>query len=101
MGADGADDGEAGEGDSVDSEIDVVLSGTGSDFFEDNWDPPNRFVGNAGNDLFSGHRAGPDVFEGGEGTDTLDYDVDAIYFRIEIDLPAGRPAASRRRRCRC
>ena len=89
MGVDGADDGQAGEGDSVDSEIDIVLSGTGSDFFEDNWDPSNRFVANAGNDLFNGHRAGPDVFEGGEGTDTLNYDVSGIYFRVEIDLPAG------------
>ena len=89
MGVDGADDGQAGEGDSVDSEIDNVLSGSGNDFFEDNWDPSNRFVGNAGNDLFNGHREGPDVFEGGEGTDTLNYDDDAIYFRVEIDLPAG------------
>src|SRR5665811_305853 len=87
-----ADDGEAGEGDQVSSEIEIVLAGSGNDVIEDNTDIENRFDGGPGNDTLFPHR-GTDTMIGGEGVDTLSHaphGLARIYFRVGIDVLAGK-----------
>jgi Ca2+-binding RTX toxin-like protein len=93
MGIINGDDGQAGERDTVGSEVDNVIGGSGNDVFEDEWDVANRFEGRDGADTFYGRRA-TDTMVGGNGTDTLSYAPydgrDRVYFEIVIDVFAGK-----------
>jgi uncharacterized delta-60 repeat protein len=72
-------DGEAGEGDNVQEDVEIVRGGSGNDFlaertsrtvFGDNDGPRNALFGNGGNDTLDGG-AGIDALFGGAGDDTL------------------------------
>jgi Ca2+-binding RTX toxin-like protein len=72
-----ADDGEAGEGDTVFDTVEWVLGGSGNDTFVSASRGPvagilahNTFVGNGGRDTLKGG-GGDDVLVGGEGNDRL------------------------------
>jgi Ca2+-binding RTX toxin-like protein len=87
--ADGAaDDGEAGENDRVQADVEHLKGGTGNDLFPAGsaLDGPDRFTGNAGLDTIdyssrSGgvkvHKGGGQDGESGEG-DTVDFDVENV-----------------------
>ena len=64
------DDGEAGEGDNVRSDFEVVLGGAGSDNISHSGTRPINLYGNAGNDTLIGGIAG-DYLVGGPGNDSL------------------------------
>jgi Ca2+-binding RTX toxin-like protein len=64
------DDGEAGEGDNVRSDFEVVLGGSGSDTISHGGSRPINLYGNAGNDTLTGGPAG-DFLVGGPGADQL------------------------------
>jgi Ca2+-binding RTX toxin-like protein len=97
MGIISDDDGQAGEHDTIGSEVEGVIGGSGNDVFEDEWDVPNRFEGRAGADTFYVHRA-TDTMLGGEGTDTLSFGPydgrDRIYFRVAIDAFTGKAVSA-------
>ncbi|MDG4831499.1 calcium-binding protein [Solwaraspora sp. WMMD1047] len=63
------DDGEAGEGDTIDSTVENVIGGAGDDLLVGNAGP-NRLVGGAGDDEIHG-LAGADRLSGEAGYDTL------------------------------
>jgi Ca2+-binding RTX toxin-like protein len=73
-----ADDGEAGEGDNVGNDVEVLVGGSGDDQLAGN-DGDNALLGNAGNDILGGGGgndqldggAGNDMLAGGTGSDTL------------------------------
>ena len=81
IGAAGADDGEAGEGDDVQGDVEVVRGSSASDDLSGN-DGANRLNGRGGADLLDGAggddeligQAGGDTFIGGTGVDLVDYD---------------------------
>lgn len=64
------DDGEAGEGDNVDTSVDDVLGGTGADVIVGS-DLSNALYGEAGNDTITGG-AGPDLLDGDAGDDVIE-----------------------------
>jgi Ca2+-binding RTX toxin-like protein len=64
-----ADDGEAGEGDNIATDIEVVIGGSGNDFLRTSSGKSVTLIGNAGNDTLEGG-SGADVFNGGAGTDS-------------------------------
>lgn len=64
-----ADDGEAGEGDNVGSDVEILVGGSGDDQLAGD-DADNVLLGNAGNDIL-GAGAGNDQLDGGAGDDTL------------------------------
>lgn len=83
-----ADDGEAGEGDDVQDDVEDLICGAGNDTVTGN-DQANTIEGGSGNDIISGGDgddtlygdvgndtingdAGDDLVDGGTGTDTLD-----------------------------
>jgi Ca2+-binding RTX toxin-like protein len=64
----GADDGEAGEGDDLEEDIERVVGGSGNDVFVGS-DLDDQLVGGPGDDEFSGG-LGNDSFQGDDGADT-------------------------------
>jgi Ca2+-binding RTX toxin-like protein len=64
------DDGEAGEGDNVATDIEVLWGGSGNDHFTTESGRDVRFFGFAGNDTLIGG-GGDDVLDGGAGSDFL------------------------------
>lgn len=64
-----ADDGEAGEGDNVATDIEVVIGGSGNDYLKTTSGKSVTLIGNAGNDTLEGG-SGNDVFNGGSGNDS-------------------------------
>jgi Ca2+-binding RTX toxin-like protein len=76
----GADDGEAGEGDDVEGDVEGVLGGSGADDITGN-EEDNVLRGGPGNDDIDGGDgddvvdgdAGNDVLEGGDGDDTASF----------------------------
>lgn len=64
------DDGERGEGDNLDTDLDVIIGGSGDDWMDTTSARPVYFVGNAGNDTLLGNN-GDDTLEGGAGRDLL------------------------------
>jgi Ca2+-binding RTX toxin-like protein len=65
------DDGEAGEGDSADATIEIVLGGAGDDHLSsDHTTSPRIFYGNAGDDTLVGSD-GADRLNGGGGDDSI------------------------------
>jgi Ca2+-binding RTX toxin-like protein len=64
-----ADDGEAGEGDNVATDIEVVIGGSGNDYLKTTSGKSCTLIGNAGNDTLEGG-SGADVFNGGAGNDS-------------------------------
>lgn len=65
-----AEDGEAGEGDNVYNNIEVVLCGSGDDFVRCYGPVNNTLLGNAGNDTLWGG-PGDDSLVGADGSDSL------------------------------
>lgn len=65
------DDGERGEGDNLQTDIEVVLGGSGDDTMDTTSARPVFFSGNAGNDSLTGGN-GDDTLVGGPGADVLD-----------------------------
>ena len=65
-----ADDGEAGEGDNIATDIETILGSSGSDSIKGTG-AANLLVGNDGNDTLLGF-GGNDTLVGGEGNDFLD-----------------------------
>ncbi len=65
-----ADDGEAGEGDNVRTDIEVVYGGGGNDTITTTSGKAVRFFGFAGNDTLIGGSGG-DLLDGGTGEDSL------------------------------
>ena len=65
-----ANDGEAGEGDSVASTVDVIVGGSAGDSLTAD-DDINTLSGGAGNDVLAAG-GGDDKVDGGAGTDTVD-----------------------------
>ena len=73
MGSEGTpdNDGEAGEGDNIHTDIEMVYGGSGADYLFTNSTRAVKFFGFAGNDtLISG--AGNDLLDGGDGRDSLE-----------------------------
>lgn len=64
------DDGEAGEGDNVRTDIEVILGGSGDDNISHGGPRPINLYGFAGNDTLTGGVAG-DFLVGGEGADVM------------------------------
>jgi hypothetical protein len=65
-------DGETGEGDRVESDVEGATGGSADDVFSGN-DQPNAFTGNAGSDnLFGGPGTASDVLIGGAGRDRME-----------------------------
>ena len=65
-----ADDGEAGEGDNVRTDIEIVIGGSGNDRISTNSGRPVEFFGRAGNDTLIGG-SGADILDGGAGNDSI------------------------------
>lgn len=65
-----ADDGEAGEGDNVRTDIEIVISGSGNDYIMTNSGRSVQFYGGAGNDTLVGG-SGNDILDGEAGNDLL------------------------------
>jgi Ca2+-binding RTX toxin-like protein len=65
-----ANDGEAGEGDNVGADVEVLAGGAAGDTLTGN-DGDNALLGNGGNDTLNG-AGGNDQLDGGAGDDTLD-----------------------------
>jgi Ca2+-binding RTX toxin-like protein len=96
-GADADGDGVAEERDCVGEDVENVLAGAGDDTLVGN-DPDariaesprveprgfNRLIGGPGNDRLDG-RFGPDVFEGGDGVDTVSYASRIVGVNATID----------------
>ena len=96
-GADADADGVAEERDCVGEDVENVLGGAGDDTLVGN-DPDariaesprveprgfNRLMGGPGNDLLDG-RFAPDVFEGGDGVDTVSYALRSVAVNATID----------------
>ena len=96
-GADANGDGVAEEQDCVGEDVENVLGGAGDDILVGN-DPDariaesprveprgfNRLTGGPGNDLLDG-RFAPDVFEGGDGIDTVTYASRVVAVNATID----------------
>jgi Ca2+-binding RTX toxin-like protein len=64
-----SDDGEAGEGDNVATDVEVVIGGSGNDYLKTTSGKSVTLIGNAGNDTLEGG-SGNDVFVGGAGNDS-------------------------------
>jgi Ca2+-binding RTX toxin-like protein len=64
-------DGEAGEGDNVNEDVENVRGGSGNDFLRGSADT-NFLAGNGGDDVLDGF-LGADVLAGGSGVDRADY----------------------------
>ncbi len=71
-----ADDGAAGEGDNVGSDVENVTGGSGNDTLAGNVSP-NRLVGNDGSDTLVGS-GGSDDLQGGNGDDGIFADDGAV-----------------------
>jgi Ca2+-binding RTX toxin-like protein len=99
-----ADDGEAGEGDNVANDVEILTGGAGDDQLAGN-DADNALLGNAGNDMLGGGSgndqldggagddrlaggAGADTLTGGDGNDTSDYIGSTGGVRVVLD---GKP----------
>jgi Ca2+-binding RTX toxin-like protein len=75
-----ADDGAAGEKDNVNTDIEIVIGGSGADAIKGS-SSNNTLIGNAGNDTLDGQAGndvldggtGADLLKGGDGSDTADY----------------------------
>ena len=82
---DGADDGEAGENDDVQADVEVVRGGSAGDSLTGD-DGANRLNGRGGADFLDGSggddeligKAGGDTFLGGTGVDLVDYDGETL-----------------------
>ena len=81
-----AEDGEVGELDTVKSDVENVLGGSGNDELRGDYVAANRLIGRAGNDLIYGF-GGADILEGGGGNDTIygDADDDVIFGGLGVD----------------
>lgn len=90
-----ADDGEAGEADSVAVDIEAVYGGSGDDVLVGN-NRANSLDGRAGNDEIYGG-AGDDGLNGGAGNDSLFGEVgdDILYGDVGDDVLDGGPNADR------
>jgi Ca2+-binding RTX toxin-like protein len=97
------DDGEAGEGDFIDADNEILIGGKGNDVLTGSADPngnfgekfiaSNKLLGGDGNDTLKGLDGndtldgglGADVFEGGDGIDTADYSKRSENLVIRLD----------------
>lgn len=64
------DDGEAGEGDNIRTDVEIILGGSGSDTIRTGSGRAVQFYGNAGDDTLIGG-SGNDLLNGGAGRDSL------------------------------
>ena len=104
-----ADDGEAGEGDNVGNDVEVLVGGSGDDQLAGN-DGDNALLGNAGNDILGGGGGndqldggagddtlaggtGSDTLTGGDGTDTANYSSSDAPVRVTLDGQPGDGAS--------
>lgn len=73
MGSEGTpdNDGEAGEGDNVHTDVELIYGGSGDDYIFTNSTRAVKFFGFAGNDTLIGG-AGNDLVDGGDGRDSLE-----------------------------
>jgi Ca2+-binding RTX toxin-like protein len=86
------DDGAAGEGDTVNDDIEIVAGGSGNDTLSASGAPcsPDGVVhkctlqGNAGNDVLMGSSYS-DVLAGGAGIDTVDYSDRTTTVKVSLD----------------
>ena len=80
---DGANDGEAGEGDDVQADVEAVKGGSGADRLVGS-DAPNRLTGGSGDDVLDGG-GGSDVLQGGSGEDTISFASRAAPVTVDLD----------------
>jgi Ca2+-binding RTX toxin-like protein len=93
------DDGEAGEKDNIELDIETVLGGSGNDIIRGSGSN-NLLVGNGGSDSLFGNYgndtlvggAGPDRLDGGPGTDSAQNDGSDTPISIENTAGGGDPA---------
>ncbi len=84
-----ANDGVSGEGDNVQSDVETVLGGSGSDTLRGGTaNALNTFVGGAGNDVLDGGPA-RDRLDGGAGTDMVDYSAKTTAVTVNLAVPDG------------
>ena len=88
-----ADDGEAGEGDNIGTDIEHLVGGAGNDRLFGTAGT-NTLNGGAGNDLLDGG-AGADYLVGGSGTDTVDYSARSTPVTADPDGNADDGEAAR------
>jgi Ca2+-binding RTX toxin-like protein len=81
-----ANDGEAGEGDNVRTDVETVLGGAGNDHLGGD-SAANNLQGGPGDDVLDGG-AGPDVLAGGPGIDTVDYSSRTNPVNVSLDNQA-------------
>jgi Ca2+-binding RTX toxin-like protein len=70
VGVTNEDDGEAGEGDTVGSDTEIVRGGQGDDTLTGGLGPEELY-GRGGNDTLDGGPGSSDLLDGGDGADTL------------------------------
>jgi Ca2+-binding RTX toxin-like protein len=80
IGADEGDDGQAGEGDTVSSDIEIVRGGRANDELTGG-PSPEELYGRGGDDVLDGGDGAGDLLEGGEGNDLL-IDDDRLVDRV-------------------
>lgn len=86
-----ADDGEAGEGDNVRTDIETVIGGSGNDRISTGSGRAENFFGGPGNDTLIGG-SGDDFLDGGTGADSLNGQGGADVFQCQdgaIDTVSG------------
>ena len=78
-----ADDGAAGEGDNIGTDVESVIGGSGDDSITGSPEG-NALWGSAGDDTING-RDGADWLNGGAGTDTADYSLRVKPVSLSLD----------------
>ena len=78
-----ADDGEAGEGDDIGTDVESLVGGSAGDRITGSPDP-NALWGSGGDDTVNG-RDGADWLNGGAGTDTVDYSLRVNPVSLTLD----------------
>ena len=77
------DDGEAGEGDNIGTDVESLIAGSGDDHITGSPEG-NALWGSAGDDTING-RDGADWLNGGAGTDTADYSLRVKPVSLSLD----------------
>lgn len=93
----GADDGAATESDDVQSDVEIVVGGSGADTFTGTTGA-QQFFGGAGDDVFlmgllASTGAGADVIHGEAGSDTVDYSARLEAITVTMDGNAANDGA--------
>jgi Ca2+-binding RTX toxin-like protein len=88
-----ANDGAAGEGDNVQTDVENIVGTSGNDVIRGgSVNASNDFKGGTGNDVLDGG-PGRDQLDGGIGTDTVDYSARSVPLNVNLAVPNGDGAA--------